>query len=123
MISFAQVRKASRASWHQVRLDASQLAAREHERMVLRFSRSWMHSGWPRGMRLWMAADGDGGAELYLSPAATRPASELIRRYAAQACEPPDAAMILIAGDGYVARAPSPRAAAASPQRLAVHSP
>lgn len=63
MIQLAQARRQAPSQWHHVRLDAPQLAEREHERMKMLFSRTYMAAHRPRGMTLWMTPDdADGGA-------------------------------------------------------------
>lgn len=111
MRPLAQTRKHSTRQWHRVRLQAQQLAVREHELMKLRFNRLYMAARRPRGMNLWMSADGNGGADLYLSPRATPLADKLIDRYRARPCGPPTQAPVLVAGDGYTSAGPHPYAA------------
>lgn len=110
MISLAQTRRASAPQWHHVRLEAQELAQREHERMKLRFNRLYMAARRPRGMRLWMTLDDDNGADVYLSPKAAPRAGNLIRRYQARPCDPPGRSTMLIAGDGYAVHGPCAQA-------------
>lgn len=103
MVPFTPTRKAPAPRWHHVRLEAQQLAEREHERMKMRFNRIYMAARTPRGMTLWMTPDGD-SADVYLSPQAQLIANELIRRYQARPCDAPVQPTVLIAGDGYDAQ-------------------
>lgn len=105
MISFVQSRRHPPPQWHHLRLDAPQLAQREHERIKMLFSRTYMSAHRPRGMTLWMAANDGGGADMYVWPREAALAEQLIRRYQAHVCGPPPSSMVLVAGDGYDERA------------------
>lgn len=110
MFLLRQPSKKPTRQWHSVRLEAPQLVEREHERMTLLFNCVFMAAGRPRGANLWMTStDSKGGANVYLSPQATPLLNELVRRYEADACDPPSSMATLIAGDGYCAQERRPR--------------
>ncbi len=117
MIRFAPSRKRANPEWHHIRLEAPQMAAREHERMKLTFGTLYMTAHMPVGMNLWMAPDDGGGADIYISPVSAPFADDLIRRYRARPCPLPSQPILLIAGHQYEAQsdaAAGSRPAAAS---------
>lgn len=98
MVSITPTRSHSTPQWHHVRLDARQLARREHEHMKMLFS--WFHvaAGEPRDMSLWCVPDDHGGADIYLSPKSAQLAGNLVRSYQACPCAPPLDASVWITG-------------------------
>lgn len=87
--------------WYCVRVSAAQLNARQHERIRLAFNRAYMSTRWSKGMSLWIARHAEGGADIFLSPAAVAAEPGLVHRFnATRACAPTQA-VELLAGDDH----------------------
>lgn len=92
--------KAPAAAWHRIGLNATQLHARDHERIRLAFNFAYMTARRRKGMSLWLAACDD-GADVYLSPAAVAAEPSLVDRFHATPSEPPDRALSWLAGESH----------------------
>lgn len=95
---FSWRKRPTKNSWYHLYLDPVQLADNEQQRLQMRFERAFQQARCPRGMNLWLAPTAEDDADIFMSPASRRPASELIIRYQAQACNQPMAALLLLAG-------------------------
>lgn len=93
-------RSRPRADWHHILLSPRQVAAHEHERLKLVFGALYMASHMPAGMRLWVAARADGGADAYISPQAVAYTPDLLAYYQGAPCaEPAFDGPVAAAGD------------------------
>lgn len=87
--------------WYRIGLQASQIAAHEHERLRLLFGALFMTARMPAGMTLWIRPRDDGGADLYLPPRSMLYAKDLLRYYTGHPCDPPGPNTVQpFAGDG-----------------------
>lgn len=100
MLRLTRKIKKSAGQWYRLQLDREALAAHTSERVQLLFSHQFLEAHQCANMRLWLAQRSDGGADLYLSPAAEPFTTQLRADFGAQPCtEPALTGLILLEGD------------------------
>src|SRR5699024_10973607 len=91
----------NKPQWRNIKMQPAQLAAREHERIIMLFNRLYQAAGRPRGATLWMTlADTGGAVDIFISPRSAPLVAELGRYYDAPSSATPRMPLMLVAGHG-----------------------